>query len=185
MKTIENGNVVKLHYKGTFPNGEVFDDSRVRGIPMDVLVGNGNLIPAFETALVGMTEGQTKTISLSAAEAYGARHDEAVVSVPVTAFPENFEFLEGTPVTGKSPDGRNFNATIISFNDKEVVLDHNHPLAGKDINFDIEIIKIDTEKNNVSLSDYTVKELRSLAKERKIKGFSTMKKAELVESLSS
>ena len=184
MKTIENGNLVELHYKGTFPDGEIFDDSRERGVPMSVQVGNGNLIPAFESALVGMTPGQTKTINLTAAEAYGVHHDEAVVTVSRTAFPEDFIFQKGVAVTGHNPDGNRFNATIISFDDESVVLDHNHPLAGKDINFDIEILTVDGDQNNKSFNDYTVKELRTFAKQRGIKGFSTMKKAELVESLS-
>tara|TARA_R110000824_G_scaffold94256_4_gene227577 strand:- start:707 stop:1264 length:558 start_codon:yes stop_codon:yes gene_type:complete len=185
MKTVENGNAVKLHYKGTFPDGEVFDDSRLRGETMRVLVGSGNLIRGFESALVGMTEGETKTINLTPEEAYGQPAPEAVVAVPRNAFPEDFQFSKGLSVQGRRPDSNQpIQAKVISFSDTEVVLDHNHPLAGKDINFEIELVEIEGYETK-SFDNYTVKELRGFAKEKGIKGFSTMKKAELVESLSS
>ena len=95
MKTVENGNNVELHYKGTFPDGEVFDSSWDRGETMNILVGHGRLIKGFESALLGMTEGETKTINLTADEAYGPVMPEAIISVPKEAFPENFAFEEG------------------------------------------------------------------------------------------
>lgn len=182
MKIVENGNSVELHYKGTFPNGEVFDDSRARGETMNIEVGSGNLLKAFESALLGMSEGETKTINLTADEAYGQPIPEAVVVTPKSAFPEGFPFMEGMPVQGQGPNGEPVRAKIISFTDTDVTLDHNHPLAGKDINFEIELLQIN---NSNTFSDYTVKELRAFAKEKGIKGFSTMKKAELVELLNS
>ena len=144
MKTVENGNAVKLHYKGTFPDGEVFDDSRARGQAMNVLVGNGQLIRGFESALIGMTEGETKSINLSSDEAYGPVVEQAFATAPKAAFPEDFVFEEGTMVSGRSADGNVMNARIVSFDDESVTLDHNHPLAGKDINFEIEVLKIDS-----------------------------------------
>ena len=190
MKTVTNGNSVKLHYKGTFPDGEVFDDSRQPGrTPMRVMVGTGNLIKGFENALIGMGEGETKTINLTSEEAYGSVQEAAIVTVPKNAFPEDFQFEEGLMVMGNSPDGREVRAKIVAFTEEEVTLDHNHPLAGKDLKFEIELLEIessDTQEGNneKSLSQYIVKELRQLAKDRKIRGFSTMKKAELVETLS-
>jgi len=142
MKTVINGNNVTLHYKGTFTNGEVFDDSRVRGIPMNIMVGKGNLIKGFESALLGMAEGEVKNINLTADEAYGQPVAEAIVNVPRTAFPQDFKFEEGISVSGTSPTGQPMHATIVSFTDAEVTLDHNHPLVGKDLNFEIEMIKI-------------------------------------------
>jgi len=182
MKIVENGNSVELHYKGTFPNGEVFDDSRSRGETMNIEVGEGLLLKAFESALLGMSEGETKTIKLTADEAYGQPIAEAVVTAPRSAFPDGFPFTEGMPVQGQGPNGEPVRAKIVSFTDTDVTLDHNHPLAGKDINFEIELVEI---KNSNSFSDYTVKELRAFAKEKGIKGFSTMKKSDLVETLSS
>jgi len=143
MKTVTDGQNVKVHYKGTFTNGEVFDDSRARGQPMQVMVGGGSLIKGFETALVGMAEGQSKTISLTADEAYGAPNPEAITTVPRDAFPADYNFEMGTQVQGQSPTGQTILAKIVSFDDEGVVLDHNHPLAGQDINFEIELVEID------------------------------------------
>ena len=143
MKTVENGNNVKVHYKGTFSDGEVFDDSRERGGAMDVLVGNGNFLQGFETALVGMTEGQVKTVNLSADEAYGQIVPEAIIVAPKSAFPEDFLFEEGITVTGAGPSGQVTMARIVSFTDTDVTLDHNHPLAGRNINFEIELVEIE------------------------------------------
>ena len=146
MKKVQMGSAVNLHYKGTFSNGEIFDDSKQRGSTLSVLVGAGKLMPAFEAALIGMTEGQTKKIELTSDEAYGPRHEQAIITTPKTAFPEDFPFQEGMPVSGQSKDGQQTMATIVSFTDTEVTLDHNHPLAGKDLNFEIELVKIsDTE----------------------------------------
>lgn len=182
MKVVENGSSVELHYKGTFPDGEVFDDSRARGDTLNIDVGSGLLLKAFENALIGMTEGQTKTISLTADEAYGHPVQEAIVVAPKSSFPDGFPFMEGLPVQGHGPNGEPVHAKILSFTDTDVTLDHNHPLAGKDINFEIELVEIKTIK---TLSDYSVKELKGFAKDRGIKGYSTMKKAELVEILNS
>jgi len=143
MKTVTNGNNVKIHYKGTLTSGEVFDDSRSRGKTMAVLVGKGNLLKGFESALVGMTEGQTKNISLTADEAYGPPNPQAIITAPRAAFPENFVFENGLKVTGRGANGQPSYATIISFTDDNVTLDHNHPLAGKDINFEIEMVEIE------------------------------------------
>ena len=142
MKTVTNGNNVTVHYKGTFTNGDVFDDSRARGKPMEVIVGQGSLIKGFETALVGMTEGQSKTISLTAEQAYGQPNPEAITTVPRTAFPPDYAFETGTQVQGQGPNGQVVLAKIVSFDDDGVVLDHNHPLAGKDLNFEIELLEI-------------------------------------------
>jgi len=148
MKTVTNGNNVTLHYKGTFSDGKVFDDSRARGSTMSITVGQGRLIKGFETALIGMTEGQTKNINLNSEQAYGPVRPEAIVTAPKSAFPEDFMFEEGMQVTGRTAEGGMSYATIVSFSDTEVTLDHNHPLAGKDINFEIELVKIDNDDSS-------------------------------------
>jgi peptidylprolyl isomerase len=143
MKTVANGNSVKLHYKGTFPNGEVFDCSRDRGEMMELLVGAGRLLKGFESALIGMKEGDVKTINLTADEAYGHPIEEAIRTVPKGAFPPDFNFEVGGRVQGSGPMGQPILAEILSFTEEEVTLDHNHPLAGKDINFEIEVVEIE------------------------------------------
>lgn len=185
MKKIQAGTTVNVHYKGTFKNGEVFDDSRARGDTMKVLVGSGQLIKGFNDALIGMTEGETKKINITSDNAYGPRFPQAIFAAPRSSFPKDFPFEEGLPVSGQNAEGQPIRARIISFSDTEVILDHNHPLAGKDLNFEIEVVKIDGSKTTQTFGNHTVKELRAFAKEKGIKGFSTMKKAELIETLSS
>ena len=153
MKTVENGNAVKLHYKGTFLDGEVFDDSRRRVDPLEVLVGSGKFLNAFEEALVGMAEGQIKTVTLTSEQAYGPINPEAVATFGKDNFPEDFEFKIGHPVRGVSPQGQQVIAKIISFTDEDVTLDMNHPLAGKDLNFEIEMVEIEEEVPDTETSD--------------------------------
>jgi peptidylprolyl isomerase len=183
MKTVENGSFVKLHYRGTFPDGEVFDDSRLRDQMMEIVVGKGEIIKGFEQALIGMTEGETKVINLSSEEAYGPPRPEMIVSTSLQAFPDNFEFEVGMKVQGKSPTGQIVLAEIISYDEDNVVLDHNHPLAGKDINFQIELVQIEGDNEIADYNKLTVKELKAFAKNQGLKGFSTMKKSELIELL--
>ena len=185
MKKVKTGAMVNVHYRGTFNSGEVFDDSRSRGSTMSVLVGSGQLIKGFNDALIGMSEGETKSVNIPSDDAYGPRFPQAIFAAPKSSFPKDFPFQEGLSVSGQNGEGEAIRARIVSFTDTEVVLDHNHPLAGKDLNFEIEVVKINDGENNKSFNEYTVKELRAFAKERGIKGFSTMKKAELVETLSS
>ena len=135
-----------------------------------------------------MTEGETKTINLTADEAYGQVRPEAIVTAPRHAFPPDFEFEVGLRVQGQGPAGP-VQAKILSFNEEHVELDHNHPLAGKDINFEIELVEIeaaatDTNTAEKSFGDHTLKELRAFAKEKGIRGFSRMKKADLITALS-
>ena len=144
MKTAENGNTVSVHYKGTFPDGEVFDDSRLRGEAMNVLIGAGNIISGFETALLGMTEGETKTVNLKAEEAYGQPDPNAIATVPK---PENYDFEIGAKVQGQDPTGNVVLAEIVSFDAENVTLDHNHPLVGRELNFEIELVKIDASED--------------------------------------
>ena len=143
------GHRVVVHYKGTFPNGEVFDNSREHGTGMKILLGENTLLKGFDEAMVGMTEGEVKTISLTCDEAYGDINPHAIISVPREAFPKDFEFKVGNLVSGAGPEGHPVGATIASFDDESVVLDHNHPLAGKDINFEIELVEIKETNSSI------------------------------------
>lgn len=140
--TVGLGNVVELHYKGSFLDGTSFDSSYDRGQSIEVTVGGGQLIAGFEGALIGMTAGQTKTISLTPDEAYGPTNPDAFNTVSRDQFPPDYSFAEGAPVQGATEDGRPIFATISSFNDDDVTLDLNHPLAGKDLNFEIELVTV-------------------------------------------
>lgn len=138
--TVQSGQQVKVHYKGTLDNGTVFDDSRERGQTLDFTVGSRVLLPDFENAIVGMSVGETREFNIT--EGYGPRQEEAVVTVPVSAFPEDFEFKVGNPVQGTNDSGQMVQAIISSFDDEGVTLDHNHPLAGENLNFEVELVEI-------------------------------------------
>ena len=142
MSKVKNGNNVRVHYKGTLEDGTVFDNSHDREETLNFEVGSGNLIPGFEKAVVGMSEGETKTFKVSCADAYKEPTPDAVIKVPKSAFDESVTLVEGQTVSGTDPSGRPIQATIRSFDDEEVTLDHNNPLAGKDLNFEVELVEI-------------------------------------------
>jgi peptidylprolyl isomerase len=136
------GNTVSVHYNGTFNDGTEFDSSYTRGEPITFEVGAGQMISGFDAAIPGMIVGESKNISISSGDAYGERNDESVQSVPLTTFPEDFDLTEGSMIRGQHPNGQAFMAKIVSHDDTEVMLDLNHPLAGKDLNFKIELVDI-------------------------------------------
>jgi len=142
MTKAKNGQNVRVHYKGTLDDGTVFDNSRERDQTLDFELGTGTLISGFQEAIVGMATGETKSFKLTCAEAYGDHNPDAIVKVPKTAFPEDFPFDVGAPVMGQAPTGEPLRATISSIEEDEVLLDHNHPLAGEDLNFEVELVEI-------------------------------------------
>ena len=143
---VQTGQIVELHYKGTFNDRTQFDSSYDRGQTIQVQVGNGQLIKGFENAIIGMKAGQTKTVTLAPEDAYGPTNPEAFSTVQRDQFPADYVFVEGSPVQGATEDGRPIFATISSFTDADVTLDLNHPLAGKELNFDIELTNILSEE---------------------------------------
>ena len=142
MSKVENGNNIKVHYKGTLSDGEQFDSSYDRGSTLDFTVGAGQMIPGFDAAVVGMTVGESKTVTLPPSEAYGGRNEEAVQTVPKNVFPPEFEFKLNETVQGKTEQGMPLIAKILEVSDENVKLDLNHPLAGKSLTFDIELVEI-------------------------------------------
>ena len=140
MSTVENGNTVAVHYTGT-TEGEVFDTSHNRGEPMMFEVGTGMVIQGFNDAVVGMTVGESKTVVIPVDEAYGPVNPEAVQAVSKKDFPEDFIAEIGASVTGQA-GGQNFLARIVSVEDETITLDFNHPLAGQELTFDIELVSI-------------------------------------------
>ena len=141
MNTVENGNTVSVHYTGTLNDGTQFDSSRERE-PLSFLVGDGQVIPGFESAVLGMQEGETKTITILAENAYGPKNDQAVEVVERNRFPNGFEGNVGESVTGQTGEGQAFRATIVSVEENTVTLDFNHPLAGQDLTFEVELVSI-------------------------------------------
>jgi peptidylprolyl isomerase len=141
MTSAGSGNTVRVHYTGTLDDGSVFDSSRDHD-PLEFKIGDGRMIPGFEKAVTGMNVGDTKTVKIPANEAYGTHRDELVVKVNRSHFPDNVVPVAGLQLSLKSPEGQIVNAIITSVEDEAVLLDANHPLAGKDLNFEIELMEV-------------------------------------------
>lgn len=139
---VENGDTVSVHYRGTLDDGTEFDSSHTRGEPMTFQVGSGQLISGFDDAVPGMTEGEVKNIALTPDQAYGPVVTEAVQVVEKTQFPPEFPFEVGQTVSGYGENGAPMAATIQELGDNTVTLDMNHPMAGKNLNFEIELVSI-------------------------------------------
>lgn len=141
MSQVEKGNNVKVHYTGTLTDKTVFDSSRERE-PLAFTVGAGQMIAGFDAAVVGMKVGESKTVTIPANEAYGPKSEEAMIKVPKTQLPEGMQPEIGMQLEARQPDGRAQVLVVAEVLETEVVLDANHPLAGKDLIFDIEMMEI-------------------------------------------
>ncbi len=141
MNTVETGNFVSVHYKGTLESGEVFDTSEGRH-PMEVQMGAGQIITGFEKALMGMSLNEKKVFTLEPEEAYGHKDDNLTHSFNRSEIPAEMEIEVGQTVALSSPEGQQVPAQIVEANDQKVVVDLNHPLAGETLTFDIEIVGI-------------------------------------------
>tara|TARA_R110000824_G_C14756965_1_gene629339 strand:+ start:87 stop:518 length:432 start_codon:yes stop_codon:yes gene_type:complete len=143
MLQVENGNTVSVHYRGTLNDGTEFDSSHSRGEPITFQVGSGQMIEGFDDALPGMAVGETKNITLAPGKAYGDADPEAIADVPKSAFPPEFDFKVDSMVQGQNEMGQPMLGTINEVKDEAVTIDFNHPMAGKDLNFEIELVSID------------------------------------------
>ena len=140
MKKIQTGNTVKVNYTGKLEDGTIFDSSLNEGRePLEVTVGQGQLIKGFEDGLFDMSEGETKTVEIEPSEAYGDVQIELINSVPRANVPEGVQ--AGEMLQGDGPMGA-VNVKVIEVNEETVVLDANHPLAGKKLTFELEVISI-------------------------------------------
>jgi len=140
MKKIQVGNTVKVNYTGKLEDGSIFDSSLNEGRePLEVTVGQGQLIKGFEDGLFDMSEGETKTIEIEPSEAYGEINIELINSVPRANVPEGVQ--EGEMLQGEGPMGA-VNVKVVEVNEETVVLDANHPLAGKKLIFELEVVSI-------------------------------------------
>ena len=140
MSKVETGKQVKVNYTGKFEDGTVFDTSVSEGRePIRTILGEGNLIPGFEKGLIGMGVGDSKTINIDAVEAYGEYLDGLVTTVPPTQVPESVKV--GDVLQSQSERGV-MNVTVTEINDKGVKLDANHPLAGKKLIFEVEVLEV-------------------------------------------
>ena len=138
MQKVENGMFVSVDYTGTLESGEVFDSSKDRE-PLEVHMGAGNMIPGFESALMGMTLNESKTFTLSPEEAYGHRDDSRTYDFPKSEIPEGMEPEVGQILALTNPDGQQIPALVDRMDDETVFFDLNHPLAGESLTFAVEI----------------------------------------------
>ena len=138
---VANKNNVSVHYTGKLVDGSVFDSSEGRD-PLNFVVGEGNMIPGFENGVLGMGLNEKKTIEIPFDQAYGEVREDLFHDVSNDNLPEDLSPEIGMQLQSKSQDGSVLNVTIIKVNDKSVTIDANHPLAGKDLFFDIEVVKI-------------------------------------------
>ncbi|PLY00148.1 MAG: peptidylprolyl isomerase [Desulfuromonas sp.] len=141
MSKVKNDDKVKVHYTGTLEDGTVFDSSRERE-PLEFTVGGGEMIKGFDSAVVGMEVGESKKFTIEAADAYGERRDEMVFQVERSQLPEGMEPEVGQHLQTEAEGGHPVILEIVAIEDANVTLDGNHPLAGKDLNFDIEVMGI-------------------------------------------
>tara|TARA_R100001510_G_C7625886_1_gene185761 strand:- start:795 stop:1235 length:441 start_codon:yes stop_codon:yes gene_type:complete len=142
MTTVQNGSTVTFNYRGTLSDGSEFDSSYERNEPMTITTGEGNLITGFENALAGMAAGETKTFTIEAADAYGNRDEEAFSSLDKAMFPDDFGFNVGMAIPLKGPEGQQVIARLTEVADTTVTVDLNHPLAGQDLTFEVEVVTV-------------------------------------------
>lgn len=136
---ISNNSYVKLHYKGTLSDGTVFDSSEGKEA-LDFVCGVGLIIPGLEEGIQGLTTGDKKTITIPSEKAYGPRMDEAMQEVPKDQFPSEIELQVGMQLAAQGPQGA-IPVVVTEILEDMVKVDFNHPLAGKDLTFDVEIIE--------------------------------------------
>jgi FKBP-type peptidyl-prolyl cis-trans isomerase 2 len=141
MQQVKSGDKVKVHYHGKLINGETFDSSEGRE-PLEFEVGKGMVIQGFDEGVTGMTVGEKKTINIPVEEAYGPKNPEMLIDMPKDRFPKDMEIEVGMPLMMSDGSGQNFQVVVMDVKEDSVALDANHPLAGEDLVFDIELVEI-------------------------------------------
>jgi len=141
MSEAKSGDTVKVHYTGTLNDGREFDSSRQRD-PLEFTIDSGQVIAGFNEAVTGMTVGDVKKVTIPTNQAYGQRDPAMVQDVPRTAIPTDIDLQEGMILSARNPDGRNLNFKVVEFDEQKVKVDGNHPLAGEDLTFELELVGI-------------------------------------------
>ena len=140
--SIKKNNTVKVHYVGTLDDGSIFDKSK-EDSPLEFIVGAGQLIPGFENAVEGMSLNEEKNIKIKADDAYGQRNEDLVKDFPRSFFPNGFNPENGALLTLEDNMGRPIPGIVKSVSVEKITLDLNHPLAGKNLNFKIQVTNIE------------------------------------------
>lgn len=141
MTTAKNGDTVKIHYTGTLSDGTKFDSSAGRD-PLSFQLGAGQIIPGLEKEIAGMAVGDQKTVTVAAEDAYGQRDPQQVQQVPRNALPPDLEPQVGMQLQAQTPNGVPVQLIVIEVADDTITVDANHPLAGHDLTFAVEMVEI-------------------------------------------
>jgi FKBP-type peptidyl-prolyl cis-trans isomerase 2 len=141
MQQVQNGDKVKVHYHGKLRSGETFDSSEGRE-PLEFTVGEGQVIPGFDQGVMGMQVGDKRTVEIDVQNAYGEKSQEMIIEFPKNQFPEDMNPEVGMQLMMNNGQGQQFPVTITELKEESVMLDANHPLAGQELIFDIELVEI-------------------------------------------
>lgn len=141
MSKAKSGDTVRVHYTGKLQDGTQFDSSAGRD-PLEFSVGAGQVLPAFSSAVEGMAVGDSKSITIEAADAYGRRYEQLIQDVPREQLPEDMQPAVGMQLQAQGQDGQPVHLVVTAVADETITVDGNHPLAGKTLNFDIELVDI-------------------------------------------
>ena len=141
MTQAKAGDTVQIHYTGTLSDGTVFDSSEGRD-PLGFTLGSGQIIPGLDAAIDGMAVGEQKTVTIPADQAYGAHNPDAVQAIPRDQIPPEIPVEAGTQLQMQTPDGRAVPVVVEGATDEHVMIDANHPLAGKDLTFAVDIVAV-------------------------------------------
>src|SRR5687768_15953426 len=143
MQQVKSGDKVKVNYTGKLRNGETFDSSEGRE-PLEFTVGGGQVIKGFDNGVMGMQVGDKKTVEIAVQDAYGEKQDEMIIEFPKDQFPPEMNPEVGMQLMMNNGAGQQFPVTVAEVREESVVLDANHPLAGQELVFDIELVSIDS-----------------------------------------
>ncbi len=141
MSEAKKGDTVQVHYSGTLSDGTVFDSSAGRD-PLQFTLGTGQVIPGFDQAVEGLKVGNKAKATIASAQAYGAHHPEAVLTVPVAQLPPGLNPSVGQNLQMQGQDGQPIPVRVTEVSEESVTIDANHPLAGKDLTFEIELVAV-------------------------------------------
>jgi peptidylprolyl isomerase len=141
MTKVKSGDTIKIHYTGKLDDGTTFDTS-IEGDPLEFTVGEHEVIPGMEEAVIGMEPGDQRTVTIPSDDAYGPYHDEMVVVVDRKEFPKEMEIQVNQQLSVVLEDEQSIIVTVTEITDEAVTLDANHPLAGEDLIFDIDLVEI-------------------------------------------
>jgi FKBP-type peptidyl-prolyl cis-trans isomerase 2 len=141
LSKVKDGDTVKVHYTGTLEDGAVFDSSKDRE-PLEFTLGEGQLIPGFEKAVVGLSVGDSTKVDIPSQEAYGESREDLVINVPKDQLPDDVKPEIGMQLQVNQPDGQPIPVRITEVGDEELTLDANHPLAGEDLSFEIKLVEV-------------------------------------------